>query len=187
MASCRARIRSRIASCAAFGTQTAVSSPPRCQLLQPIPATRPPMLLAALSKGTGCAVALSNVVAPLAKEAIPAEAIPAVTVRATNAPRITHFIGKLHLRSGEMSGFYGAPWTWTEEPIIRFPGIGFMHQPEDCVLSTLWGRLWRGGLLLSHAAEPSSPDMACTAGGGSPYRPPAPEWLASPLPTGFSD
>jgi hypothetical protein len=41
----------------------------------------------------------------LAREAIPAEAIPAVTAIATNAARITPFIGIPHLLSGRMSGF----------------------------------------------------------------------------------
>jgi hypothetical protein len=44
-------------------------------------------------------------VAASAREAMPAEAIPADTARATNTARIIAFIGTLHLQSGEMFGF----------------------------------------------------------------------------------
>ena len=50
-------------------------------------------------------VALTKIAAPLAREAIPAEAIPAVTARATATARIIFFIGILRVRSGRMSGF----------------------------------------------------------------------------------
>jgi hypothetical protein len=79
------------------------------------PMGHPPRLLAALSQGPEWAVALSKVVAPLAREAIPTEAIPVVTVRAMNAATIMHFIGILHPGSGEVSGFDG----WNVDPCLR--------------------------------------------------------------------
>jgi hypothetical protein len=65
----------------------------------------PPRLLVALSCGSEWLDALIKTAAPSAREAIPAEAIPAVRVSAKNAARIISFIGILHLWSGEMSGF----------------------------------------------------------------------------------